>query len=155
MGTAFPRGTIQRAVAIAGGALVLLGLAGDLQDFKESFEGFDQEAFLDFLGLEFEGEREDVPAEGGGEQADQAFVEQAEEVVVNGTRPYVMGGWSQWNRIYYRPKGQTSGSVMLLVERVGKAADQIWTCVDPTLKVQLVCLKKKIRPQSLRSRVVM
>ena len=37
-GTAFPRGTIQRAVAFAGGALVLLGLAGDLQDFKEYAE---------------------------------------------------------------------------------------------------------------------
>eukprot|EP00959_Pyramimonas_sp_CCMP1952_P281512 5884275-Pyramimonas_sp.AAC.1 len=32
---------------------------------------------------------------------------------------------------------------MLLAERVGKAADQTWTCVDPSLRVQIARLQDK------------
>eukprot|EP00959_Pyramimonas_sp_CCMP1952_P011673 245345-Pyramimonas_sp.AAC.1 len=38
---------------------------------------------------------------------------------------------------------------MLLVERVGKASDQTWTCVGPSLRVQIICLKDK---QSVHSK---
>ena len=109
--------------------------------------GLDQDGILDFFGLRFDKEREEG-VEGGVDEGLPEW-EQAEgdssqtQYHVVGTHPFVMGGWAQWNRIYYLPKGQKSGLVMLLVERVGKATDQNWTCVDPSLRVQIVCLKDK------------
>ena len=141
------RGAIPRPYAFAGALLALLGLSGDLQEEAlAAGSGFSQDQVLDFLGLRFEGEEGDAE---GGEAEDLVdsetvdFVEEAADLSVVGTPPLVMGGWAQWNRIYYLPKGQGAGLVMLLVERVGKAADQTWTCVDPSLRVQIVCLKDK------------
>ena len=131
-----------------GAAALLLGLFEDLREEAAAWEGgVDQDSVLDFFGLRFDQEREED--EGSGPEDVLPEWEQAELDVsqtqyhVVGTLPFVMGGWAQWNRIYYLPKGQKSGLVMLLVERVEKAADQNWTCVDPSLRVQIVCLKDK------------